>query len=57
MVDWLDVGFNIVIIVVVAGIVLWWVFKIWNQVKKKKDEGSDEELDNLLKIQKLMKKK
>jgi len=51
MVDWLDLGFNLVIGIVIAGIVLYWGFRIWGMIQKKKDEEKSDELDTLLKAE------
>jgi len=55
-IDWLDVGFNLVIGLVFLCIMCyvgWQVKKAYD--KQRKDKG-DEELDQMLKIQKLIKK-
>lgn len=56
-IDWLNTGFNIVIGTVIMVIISYWVFRFWKQIVKTKGEDNEEELDRLLKIQKLMRKK
>ena len=55
-IDWLDVGFNLVIGGVIVFVVVYGIFNIWNQIKKKTSVDSEKELDQMLKIQKLLKK-
>ena len=57
MVDYLDVGFNIVIGLVIVGILFYTLYQIWTKIKKEKGNEDNEELNSLMKTQKLMEKK
>ena len=41
-VDWVDVGFNIVIGLVIAGMIGYSAWRVWNQIKKKREEDENE---------------
>ena len=56
-IDWLDLGFNLVIIFAVIGILGYTLWQVWTKIKKEKGKENEEELDNMLKIQKLVDKK
>jgi len=57
MVDWLDVGFNVVIGLVILGIMIYVGWQVKQVIEKQMKKKGDEELDQMLKIQKLIKKK
>jgi len=56
-IDWLDVGFNIVIGLVILCIMIYIGFQIKKVIDKQMKDKGDEELDEMLKIQNLIKKK
>ena len=57
MVDWLDVGFNLVIGLVILCIMIYVGWQIKKVIEKQMKKKGDEELDQMLKIQNLIKKK
>ena len=52
MVDWLDVGFNLVIGAVIVGIILYAAWNVWSKIKYQLDKDNEEELNNLMQIEK-----
>ena len=57
MVDWLEVGFNLVIGLVVLGIMCYVGWQIKQAIDKQMKGKNEEELDQMLKIQNLVNKK
>jgi len=55
-IDWLNVGFNLVIGLVVLAIMCYIGWQIKQAIQKQMKKDNEEELDGLLKIQKLIKK-
>ena len=56
-IDWLDVGFNLVIGLVILGIMIYVGWQVKQTIEKQMKKKGDEELDEMLKIQNLIKKK
>jgi len=56
-IDWLDAGFNIVIGLFVLGIMFYIGQQILRMIQKQKGKKDEEKLDDLMNIQKLMRKK
>ena len=48
--DLLDLGFNLLIGVVVGGIIFWNVFNVWQKIKAKKKEELEGDDDDLPRI-------